>query len=84
MKNKLFIFNFKTFYFFAPVWKQTIFSKKIPGRPPPPPPEYQMIRPLRSAQVVKQEADEIGYEGKDVAEYVKQHQAADRDERAFL
>ena len=37
---------------------------------------------LRSAQVLKQEAEEIGYEGKEVTEYVKQHQALDREERA--
>ena len=35
---------------------------------------------LRSVQVLKQEAD-IGLEGKDVREYVKQQQALDREER---
>ena len=34
----------------------------------------------RSAQVLKQEAEEIGSEAKDVAEYVKQHQALDGEE----
>ena len=37
---------------------------------------------LRSAQVLKQEAEEIGYEEKEVAEYVKQHQALDEEEKA--
>ena len=37
---------------------------------------------LRSAQVLKQEAEEIGYQGKDVAEYVTKHQALDREGRA--
>ena len=37
---------------------------------------------LGSDQVPKQEADEIGYHSKEVAEYVKQHQALDREERA--
>ena len=37
---------------------------------------------LRSAQVLKQEAEQIGCEGKEVTEYVKQHQALDTEERA--
>ena len=37
---------------------------------------------LKSFQILKQEAEEIGYEGKEVLEYVKQHQALDREERA--
>ena len=36
---------------------------------------------LRSAQVLKQEAKEKGLEGKHIAEYVRQHQALDREER---
>ena len=36
---------------------------------------------LESDQVPKQEADEIGYHWKEVAEYVKQHQTLDREER---
>ena len=30
----------------------------------------------------EQEAEELGYENKDVAQYVKQYQALDRDDRA--
>ena len=37
---------------------------------------------IRSAQVLKQEAEDIGYEGKEILEYVKQQQALDRKERA--
>ena len=37
---------------------------------------------LRSAQVLKQEAEEIGFEGKDILEYVKEQQKLDREERA--
>ena len=37
---------------------------------------------LGSAQVLKQEAEKLGYENKDIAEYVKQHQALDREDRA--
>ena len=37
---------------------------------------------LGSAQVLKQEAEKLGYESKDIAEYVKQHQALDREDRA--
>ena len=37
---------------------------------------------LRPAHVLKQEAEEIGYHGKEVAEYVRQHQALDREETA--
>ena len=36
---------------------------------------------LRSAQVLKQEAEKTDYQEKEVAEYVKQHQALDREER---
>ena len=37
---------------------------------------------LRSARVLKQEAEEIGFEGKDILEYVKEQQKLDREERA--
>ena len=37
---------------------------------------------LRSTQVLKQEAEEIGLQGKDIAEYVREQQALDRQERA--
>ena len=37
---------------------------------------------LRSAQVLKQEAEDIGFEGKDILEYVKEQQNLDREERA--
>ena len=37
---------------------------------------------LRSAQVLKQEAEDIGFEGKDIVEYVKEQQKLDREERA--
>ena len=37
---------------------------------------------LRSAQVLKQEAKDIGFEGKDILEYVKEQQKLDREERA--
>ena len=37
---------------------------------------------LRSAQVLKQEAENIGFEGKDILEYVKEQQKLDREERA--
>ena len=37
---------------------------------------------LRSAQVLKQEAEEIGFEGKDILEYIKEQQKLDREERA--
>ena len=37
---------------------------------------------LRSAQVLKQEAEEIGFEGKDILEYVKEQQKLDREKRA--
>ena len=37
---------------------------------------------LRSAQVLKQEAEEIGFEGKGILEYVKEQQKLDREERA--
>ena len=36
---------------------------------------------LRSAHVLKQEAEETGLEGKDIPEYVRRHQALDREER---
>ena len=36
---------------------------------------------LRSAQVLKQEAEDIGFEGKDILEYVKEQQKLDREER---
>ena len=37
---------------------------------------------LRSAQVLKQKAEDIGFEGKDILEYVKEQQKLDREERA--
>ena len=37
---------------------------------------------LRSAQVLKQEAEDIGFEGKEILEYVKEQQKLDREERA--
>ena len=37
---------------------------------------------LRSTQVLKQEAEEIDLQGKDIAEYVREQQALDRQERA--
>ena len=37
---------------------------------------------LRSAQVLKQEAEDIGFEGKVILEYVKEQQKLDREERA--
>ena len=37
---------------------------------------------LKSAYVRKQEAEELGYQGKEVAESVKQHQTLDTEERA--
>ena len=36
---------------------------------------------LRTVQVLKQEAEEIGLQGKDIAEYVREQQALDRQER---
>ena len=36
---------------------------------------------LRTAQLLKQEAEEIGLQGKDIAEYVREQQALDREER---
>ena len=37
---------------------------------------------LRSAQVLKQEAEDIGYEGKDILDNVKEQQKLDREDRA--
>ena len=37
---------------------------------------------LRSTQVLKQEAEEIGMEGNYFPDYVKRHQALDRENRA--
>ena len=37
---------------------------------------------LRSTQVLKQEAEDIGLPGKDIAEYVTRQQTLDREERA--
>ena len=37
---------------------------------------------LRLTQVLKQEAEDIGLQGKDIAEYVTRQQALDREERA--
>ena len=40
-----------------------------------------MMEPtLRSAQVLNQEAEDIGFEGKDISEYVKEQQKLDREE----
>ena len=37
---------------------------------------------LRSTKVLKQEAEDIGLQGKDIAEYVTRQQTLDREERA--
>ena len=37
---------------------------------------------LRSAQVLKQEAEDLGYEGKEIMEYVEEQHKFDREERA--
>ena len=37
---------------------------------------------LRSAQVLKQEAEGLGYQGKEVEEYLKREQALDTEEKA--
>ena len=37
---------------------------------------------LRSMQVLKQEAEDIGLQGKDIAEYITRQQTLDREERA--
>ena len=37
---------------------------------------------LRSAQVLKQEAEDLGFEGKEILEYVKEQQKLDREEGA--
>ena len=37
---------------------------------------------LRSTQVLKEEAEDIGLQGKDIVEYVKPQQTMDREERA--
>ena len=42
----------------------------------------EMEPTLRSAQVLKQEAEDLGYEGKEIMEYVKEQQKLDREERA--
>ena len=36
---------------------------------------------LRSAQVLRQEAVELGYEDKEIGEYVKEQQVLDRQDR---
>ena len=36
---------------------------------------------IRSTQVLKQEAEDIGLQGKDIAEYVTRQQKLDREER---
>ena len=36
---------------------------------------------LRSAQVLKQEAEDLGFEGKEILDYVKEQQKLDRQER---
>ena len=37
---------------------------------------------LRSTQVLKEEAEDIGLQGKDIAEYVARQQTLNREERA--
>ena len=37
---------------------------------------------LRSAQVLKQAAEDLGFEGKGILDYVKEQQKLDREERA--
>ena len=37
---------------------------------------------LKSAQVLKQEAEDLGYEGREILAYVKEQQKLDREERA--
>ena len=37
---------------------------------------------LRSAQVLLQEAEDLGFEGKEILDYVKEQQKLDREERA--
>ena len=37
---------------------------------------------LRTAQVLKQEAEDLGFEGKEILDYVKDQQKLDREERA--
>ena len=37
---------------------------------------------LRSAQVLKQAAEDLGFEGKEILDYVKEQQKLDREERA--
>ena len=39
---------------------------------------------LRSTQVLKQEAEDIGLQGNDIAEYVREQQALDRGEQQAL
>ena len=37
---------------------------------------------LRTAQILKQEAEDLGFEGKEILDYVKEQQKFDREERA--
>ena len=37
---------------------------------------------LRSAQVLKQEAEDLGFEGKEILDYVKEQQKLEREEKA--
>ena len=37
---------------------------------------------LRTAQVLKQEAEDLGFEGKELLDYVKEQQKLDREDRA--
>ena len=37
---------------------------------------------LRSAQILKQEAEDLGFQGKEILDYVKEQQKFDREERA--
>ena len=42
----------------------------------------KMDQTLRSSQVLKQEAEDLGFEGKEILDYVKEQQKLDREERA--
>ena len=41
----------------------------------------EMEPTLRSAQVLKQEAEDLGFEGKEILDYVKEQQKLDREEK---
>ena len=42
----------------------------------------KMDQTLRSSQVLKQEAEDLDFEGKEILDYVKEQQKLDREERA--